>query len=51
MLFNQYGKIKRIRFKLSDSETSPDNYVVFTSSDSAADGHSKLGRHTVNNFT
>ena len=51
MLFKQYGKIERIRLKLSDSEASLDSYVVFTSSDSAADAHSKLGGHTVNSFT
>ena len=51
MLFKQYGKIERIRFELSDSETSLDSYVVFTSSDSAADADSKLGGHTVNSFT
>ena len=50
MLFKQYGKIERIRLKLSDSETSLDSYVVFTSSDSAADAHSKLGGHIVNSF-
>ena len=51
MLFKQFGKIERIRLKLTENETSLDSYVVFTSSDPAADAHSKLGGHTVNSFT
>ena len=33
MLFKQYGKIERIRLKLTENERSLDSYVVFTSSD------------------
>ena len=51
MLSKQYGKIERIWLKLSESETSLDSYVVFTSSDLAAHAHSKLGGHTINSFT
>ena len=48
---NSFGKIERIRLKLSEIETSLDSYIVFACSDSAADGHSKLNGHTVNGFT
>ena len=51
MLFKQYGKIERIRLKLTENERSLDSYVDFTSSDSAEDAHNKLGGHTVNSFT
>ena len=51
MLFKQYGKIKRIRLKLTENERSLGSYVVFTSSVSAEDAHNKLGGHTVNSFT
>ena len=51
MLFKQYGKIERIRLKVAENESSLDSYVVFTSSGSAEDAHSKLGGHTVNRFT
>ena len=51
MLFKQYGKIERIRLKLTENERSLDSYVVFISSDSAGDAHNKLGGHTVNGFT
>ena len=51
MLFKQFGKIERIWLKLTEYERSLDSYVVFTSSDSAEDAHSKLGGHTVNSFT
>ena len=51
MLFKQYEKIERIWLKLSESKTSLDSCVAFTSSDSAADAHGKLGGHTVNSFT
>ena len=51
MLFKQYGKIERIRLKLTEDERSLDSYVVFISIDSAEDAHNKLGEHTVNGFT
>ena len=51
MFFKQFGKMERIRRKLTESETSLDSYVVFTSSNSAANAHRKLGGHTVNSFT
>ena len=51
MLFKQYGKIERIRLRLTENERSLDSYVVFISIDSAEDAHNKLGGRTVNGFT
>ena len=50
MLTKQYGKIERIRIKLSENENSIDSYIVFEDSESAANAHRYLNGHSVNNF-